>query len=85
MNNGGLIKLIVIIIIGIIVLSVFNVNLRSIVNNKLIGENLLFLWNSLKNVWHDYLQKPTNFIWGVFYNDVWLTLVDKKINTKFSQ
>jgi len=77
MRERGFIKLIIIIIIGVIILSVFNVNIRSIVNNKLVQENFSFLWDWIGDVWHDYLKRPAGLIWGVFYNNIWLIFVEK--------
>ncbi|MBU2632949.1 hypothetical protein KJ751_00370 [Patescibacteria group bacterium] len=53
--NSGLIKLVVIIIIGIVVLSILNIDVRSLLDNKLIHKNFSFLWNNLKDI-YNYLQ-----------------------------
>jgi hypothetical protein len=74
--NQGLIKLILLIIIAAVVLGYFNINLRSIWNSDAVQNNLGFLWDSTQSIWHNYLAKPADFIWGVFYNYIWLSFIE---------
>ena len=74
--NQGLIKLIILIIIAVMVLGYFNVDLRSIWNSKSVQNNLGFLWESAKSIWNNYLAKPTDFVWGIFYNYLWLSFIE---------
>jgi hypothetical protein len=75
--NKGFIKIGILIISVIIILSIFDVSLRSIFGKKsLIIDNLSFVWEGAEFVWDNYLQKPTLFIWNLFYNYLWITMID---------
>ena len=74
--NEGLIKLVILIIIGVIVLSYFGINVRSILESDLVRDNFGYLWNGVKSIWNNYLAKPANFVWGIFYNYMWLSFIE---------
>lgn len=76
MANQGLIKLIILIIIAVVVLSYFNINLRSVLESRAVRDNFGFLWNSAKSIWHNYLAGPADFVWGIFYNYLWLSFIE---------
>jgi len=75
-NQSGLVKLIILIVVAIIVLGYFGINIRSVFESGPVSDNLSYLWDGVKHVWSNYLQKPTNFIWGVFYNYIWLSFIE---------
>lgn len=74
--NDGLIKLVILIIIAAVVLGYFGINVRSIIESRGVKENLGYLWNGTKSIWNAYLAEPAQFVWGVFYNYIWLTFID---------
>jgi hypothetical protein len=75
-KNSGFIKAIIVIIIGIIILSLLNVNLRSVFNNKLVRDNFNFVWTNLKTLWGNYLRNPALYAYNVFYDYIWLTFIE---------
>ncbi|MFH1979376.1 MAG: hypothetical protein ABII97_03270 [Patescibacteria group bacterium] len=76
MHNRGLVKLIILIIIGTIVLGYFGINIRSVIESDIVQDNLGYLWNGTKTIWQDYLSKPADFVWGIFYNYIWLAFIE---------
>ena len=47
----GLIRTLLIIVVGILLLSYFRVDIRNLIENKLTQENLNYLWGLAKTVW----------------------------------
>lgn len=76
MRNQGLIKLIILIIVAVVILSYFGFDLKSILTSDLIKNNFGFLWDGLKTIWNSYLSEPANFVWGIFYDNLWLTFLE---------
>ena len=72
MKKGG-ISIIGILFLGailILVLSYFNVSIKSVVESPATQNNVNYVSGSSKSLWNDYLKKPlTNF-----YNDVWVKI-----------
>lgn len=68
--NKGFIQLIIIIIILIVVLSLFRIDLKSIVNNDLVKKNLSYVWGLTKAIYDHFLSKPINFIWQNFFKNI---------------
>jgi hypothetical protein len=50
-KQRGLVKLIVIVIIGILILSYFRFDIRRLVEDKLTQENLAYVWGWIKLGW----------------------------------
>ncbi len=71
-----MIKIILIIIVAVVVLGYFNIDLRSVWNSETVQNNLGFIWNGTKTIWNDYLKEPATFVWGAFYNYIWLAFVE---------
>lgn len=60
-SEKGLIQTIIIIILTIIVLSLLGISIKSLIEklsgNDLIGENLNYVWNGIKNFFNRYLSQ----------------------------
>jgi hypothetical protein len=75
-RQGGLIKLIIVIIIAIIVLSYFSFDLRSIVEAPQTQDNLGYVWELLTILWVDYLSQPILYFWNnIFIDLLWETFI----------
>lgn len=75
-DERGLIKLLVLIIIAVLVLSYFGFDLRGFLNSDTVKGNFGFLLEGAKTIWREYLTVPSNFIWGIFYNYIWLAFIE---------
>ncbi|PIS13541.1 MAG: hypothetical protein COT67_01220 [Candidatus Tagabacteria bacterium CG09_land_8_20_14_0_10_41_14] len=73
--NQGLVKLVILIIIGAIVLGYFGINLRSIIESGPVQDNLGYLWGGVKLLWNDYLKKPFTFAYNIFYEYLWKAFI----------
>jgi hypothetical protein len=62
-KQQGIIKLIVLIIIGILILSYFRVDIRRIVESDIAQKNLNYVWGLVQYVWHNFLAAPAAWIW----------------------
>ncbi|MFC1757110.1 hypothetical protein ACFLZC_03075 [Patescibacteria group bacterium] len=76
MQNQGLVRLIILIIIVAIVLGYFGIDLKGVWESKAVQNNIGFLVNGAKDVWQNYLAKPANYLWGIFYNYMWLSFME---------
>lgn len=61
-NNKGLVKLIVLIIIGIAILSYFNVDIRSVLDSASFRNNFNYVWNFIWDIWNNYIKSPFVFL-----------------------
>ncbi|MCR4284360.1 MAG: hypothetical protein NUV64_03575 [Parcubacteria group bacterium] len=76
-RQGGLIKMIIIFIIVILILSVLNIDIRSIVESEEVQTNFSYIWNFAKIVWSDYLSDPVTYFWNnIFISLLWTSFVD---------
>lgn len=64
MKNRGFIRLILSIIIIIVILSLFNIDIRSIFESELVQKNLGFVWGLLTTLWENILRDPALWIWN---------------------
>jgi len=75
-KNKGLIKLILIIIIGIIILSYFGFNIQSIVESPESQSNLGYIWGLVVTAWTNYLMQPVTYFWNnIFIDLLWSAFV----------
>jgi len=71
-TNRGLVKLIIIIIIGIVILSYFGFNIREIVEDPTTQNNITYVWGLTVSVWENYLRDPVLYVWqNVFIDLIW--------------
>ncbi len=76
-KNNGLIKLILLVILGIAVLSYLGFDLRGFVSSDIVQNNFGFVFDFLKNVWTNYLARPFNYLWNdVFLNLIWNSFIE---------
>ena len=73
-KNQGLIKLIVIVIIGILVLSYFGINIQSIAESPTSQSNFSYVYGIISGIWNGYLRGPVLYLWNdVFVGILWDT------------
>ncbi|MCE9549164.1 hypothetical protein K8Q98_02075 [Candidatus Nomurabacteria bacterium] len=61
----GLIKLLI-----ILVLSYFQISIRSVVESPTGQDNIEYVGDTSRNIWVDYLKAPFEYLW----NDVWIDI-----------
>ena len=84
-QQGGFIKLAIILVIVLIVLGYFGFNIREIIDSPMVSGNLSYAWNLAVTVWNKVLVVPATFIWdkiivGMFWNN-FVTIIDKAQTT----
>ncbi len=67
-GNKGLIHLILLIIIVVIILSYLGINIKSVIERETFKENFDYVWDKVKYVWNNYLERPVEYLWDVFIN-----------------
>ncbi len=63
--SKGIIQLGIIIILSVVILSLLGVSLSSLINNKTLAENFIFLWEGAKWVWAHYASALFWKLWDV--------------------
>lgn len=66
-----MIRLIIIIVLIIVVLSYFNISVRSIINGEIFQDNWSYITNGIAYVWNTYLVGPASYL----YNDIFIDLL----------
>jgi len=77
-KKRGIIKLVILIVIGILVLSYFRVDIRQIAESDLAQKNLGYVWGIVQYFWHNFLEQPAQWVWNRIVTDlIWskLTLI----------
>lgn len=76
-TQGGLIKLIVLIILAIAVLSYLGFDLRAFVHSPIVQGNFGFIFDFVGGVWENYLAGPARYLWNdVFIKLFWNSFID---------
>lgn len=57
-------------VIIILVLSYFNISIKSVVESPTGQENVNYVGGGAKSLWTTYLAKPASYLW----NDVWINI-----------
>lgn len=70
-KQGGLIKLIIIIIIAVTVLSWYGVDIKNFFTSPLVQKNFGYVWNFIKDIWFNYLVGPAHQLWLIWVDRVW--------------
>jgi hypothetical protein len=87
-KNRGFIRWILLIIIGIIILSYFGFDLRTIIEDDQTQENVGYVWGFVLMVWENYLQTPVLWVWNniilFIWNDLFLDNLHKLGNGELS-
>lgn len=63
-KNRGFLEAIVIIVIALLIISYFNINLRSLVQNPTTQQNASYVETSSVSIWNTYLEKPATYVWN---------------------
>jgi hypothetical protein len=66
MYNRGLIKTIIVIVIGLIVLGYFGFNIEDIIKSPNVQSNLNAAWGFVEKIWNNYLAGPVIYVWDKF-------------------
>ena len=66
----SILSIVVLALIAILVLSYFNISIKSVVESPVGQENINYVGGGTKNLWNDYLSKPASYLW----NDVWVNI-----------
>ena len=64
-RQGGLIKMIILIIIAIAVLSWYGVDIKDFFTSPQMQKNLGYISSFIGDVWNNYLAIPANKLWGI--------------------
>jgi hypothetical protein len=76
-RKGGLIKLIIIIVIGLIVLGYFGFDLQRIIDSPTVQKNLNYTKGLIVGAYQKYLARPIDYLWNkIFVNLLWSGFVD---------
>ncbi len=70
-QEGGFIKLIIIVVIALIILGYFGFDLKKAIEAPETQSNLTYVQQIVSNVWHNYLEKPAKYLWNVFIKSIW--------------
>ncbi len=62
-EEGGFIKMILLIVIVLVVLGYFGYNLKDIVNSPTVHDNLVYVWDLIVKLWNTLLAEPATWIW----------------------
>ena len=71
-KKGGIsiLGIVILAFLAILVLSYFNISIKSVVESPTGQENINYVGGGTKNIWNDYLAKPAAYLW----NDVWVNI-----------
>ncbi len=61
----------------ILVLSYFNVSVKSVVESPTGQDNISYVGGGVRNLWTDYLKGPADYLWNdIFVNIFWKSFVN---------
>lgn len=76
-TNNGLIRLIIIIILGVLVLSYFNFDLKSFIESPQTQQNISYVTGWAVYLWDEYLADPILYFWNnIFITFFWDTFTE---------
>lgn len=85
-NQGGFIKIIILIVVIILILGYFDISVRSIVEKESVRNNFAYVWNFVKGVWSKYLAGPASYFWNDFVVDLlWESFINNLERIKGGQ
>ena len=73
-KQGGLIKMIIIIIIAIAILSYYGFDIKNFFTSPQAQKNFSYVWDFIKDTWSNYLAEPAASLWGIWVQYVWIPL-----------
>jgi hypothetical protein len=80
-KNGGLIKMIIVIIIAIAILSYYGFDIKNFFTSPQAQKNFGYVWNFITDAWTNYLAEPASKVWGIWIQYIWsplMTVITKK-------
>ena len=84
--QGGLVKIIILIVIALLVLSYFGFNLRTLVSAPNTQDNFSLVGNFVSNIWNNYLKGPAVYLWSdIFIPLIWNPFIDNLTKMKNGQ
>lgn len=61
----------------ILVLSYFNISVKSVVESPTGQENINYVGGGTRNLWNDYLKAPASYLWNdIFVNIFWKSFIN---------
>ncbi len=63
-GKRGFIKTILIIVVALVALGFFGYNLREITDSPAVHDNLIFVWELVVKIWHNFILAPILWLWG---------------------
>ncbi len=66
-ENRGLVKMIVLIVIGLLILSYLGFNLRHLADSPTTKDNFSYVINLIVHIWDTYLKGPVVYVWNVIF------------------
>lgn len=75
-QQGGFIKLIIVLVVVLIVLGYFGFNVQQIIQSPSVSGNLNYVWGLIVKLWNQFLLVPATFVWDkIIIGMVWNTLM----------
>ncbi len=56
--------MLLIIVITLVALGFFGYNLREITSSPAVRDNLVFVWELIVKIWHNFILTPVFWLWG---------------------
>lgn len=80
-TNRGLVRTIVLIVVGLLILAYFGFNLREIVSSDTFIDNWSFIRSIAGDIWANYLKLPLAYVWNnLFLPYVWNPIIENIAN-----
>lgn len=74
-KENGFAQIIIIIVMSLVILSLLGVDLAGFFKNETLKNNFKFFLEFLKNIWSNYLIKPTAFVLGIFIEYIYKPII----------
>jgi len=74
-KQGGLIKIIIIIVIAIAILSYYGFDIKNFFTSPQAQKNFSYVWGFITDIWTNYLAEPAIWLWGICLQYVWTPLM----------
>jgi hypothetical protein len=75
-KKSGFVKIIILVVILLIILGVFGVDIKEIMNRPTVQSNLHETWEFVQMVWFKYLAAPFFMVWNkVVIGIIWKLLI----------
>ncbi len=76
-TNTGLVRLIILIVVALLILSYFNIDIKSTVEKPQTQQNVGYVKDVALNIWNNVLSKPVLYFWNnIFMGLLWSAFVE---------